>query len=80
MFHVKPPRAWLAGEGGQTLYWPNRQSPRMMWYHDHTSGLTRLNVYAGMAAPFLLRDGMPVVPKVGIEPTTFCLQSSCSPN
>lgn len=28
----------------------------MMWYHDHSLGLTRLNVYAGLAGFFPLRD------------------------
>jgi len=28
----------------------------MMWYHDHSLGLTRLNVYAGLAGFFVLRD------------------------
>ncbi len=28
----------------------------MMWYHDHALGLTRLNVYAGLAGFFVLRD------------------------
>ena len=28
----------------------------MMWYHDHALGLTRLNVYAGLAGFFPLRD------------------------
>ncbi len=32
------------GAGSGTLYWPNNQSARMMFYHDHTSGITRLNV------------------------------------
>ncbi len=42
------------GEG--TLYYTNNQSERLMWYHDHTTGITRLNVYEGLAAPFMLRD------------------------
>jgi FtsP/CotA-like multicopper oxidase with cupredoxin domain len=46
----------LAGDGAATYYYPNQQSSRMMWYHDHTYGLTRLNVYSGQAAPFLLTD------------------------
>ena len=29
-----------------------------MFYHDHSYGLTRLNVYAGMAAPYLLTDSV----------------------
>ncbi|MDC1288016.1 multicopper oxidase domain-containing protein [Gammaproteobacteria bacterium] len=28
----------------------------MLWYHDHALGLTRLNVYAGLAGFFALRD------------------------
>lgn len=28
----------------------------MMWYHDHSLGITRLNVYAGLAGFFSLRD------------------------
>ena len=27
-----------------------------LWYHDHSMGLTRLNVYAGLAAPYWIRD------------------------
>ena len=29
-----------------------------MWYHDHALGITRLNVYAGMAGFWLLRDAV----------------------
>ena len=39
-----------------TFYWPNQQSGRLMFYHDHAYGITRLNVYAGEAAGYLLRD------------------------
>lgn len=28
----------------------------MLWYHDHALGITRLNVYAGMAGFFVVRD------------------------
>lgn len=28
-----------------------------LWYHDHALGITRLNVYAGMAGFFFVRDG-----------------------
>lgn len=34
----------------------NQQESTMMWYHDHAMGLTRLNVYAGMAGVYMLRD------------------------
>jgi FtsP/CotA-like multicopper oxidase with cupredoxin domain len=42
------------GPGANTYYFPNNQSSRMLWYHDHTLGLTRLNVYSGMVAPYML--------------------------
>ncbi|HZL65511.1 MAG TPA: hypothetical protein VFD50_11290 [Thermoleophilia bacterium] len=44
------------GPGSLTFYYTNQQSARLMFYHDHAVGLTRLNVYAGEAAPYLLTD------------------------
>jgi FtsP/CotA-like multicopper oxidase with cupredoxin domain len=44
------------GDGAVTYYFPNGQSARFLWYHDHTFGATRLNVYAGMASGYLLTD------------------------
>jgi FtsP/CotA-like multicopper oxidase with cupredoxin domain len=44
------------GPGSLTFYWTNQQGGRLMFYHDHTYGLTRLNVYAGEAAGYLLVD------------------------
>ena len=29
-----------------------------LWYHDHALGLTRLNVYAGLAGFYFVRDGL----------------------
>jgi FtsP/CotA-like multicopper oxidase with cupredoxin domain len=43
-------------DGIGTLYYTNEQSARLMFYHDHAYGTTRLNVYDGMAAPYLLYD------------------------
>ncbi|HEY0722112.1 MAG TPA: multicopper oxidase domain-containing protein [Gammaproteobacteria bacterium] len=39
-----------------TYTWPNDQQAATLWYHDHAFGLTRANVYAGLAAFYLLRD------------------------
>ena len=36
--------------------YPNVQPPSTLWYHDHAMGMTRLNVYAGLAGFYLLRD------------------------
>jgi len=44
------------GAGSQTYYWTNQQSARLMFFHDHSSGITRLNVYAGEAAGYLIQD------------------------
>lgn len=57
------PEAWstfndeASPEGAQDLYtYPNCQEPATLWYHDHAMGITRLNVYAGLAGFYLLRD------------------------
>jgi spore coat protein A len=43
----------------QTVYYTNQQ-PQMpaslLWFHDHGLGATRLNVVAGLAAAYILRD------------------------
>jgi len=43
-------------DGIGTYYYTNNQSGRLLFYHDHSLGLTRLNVYAGEAAPYLIVD------------------------
>ncbi len=37
-------------------YYPNSQSARLMWYHDHAHDTTRLNAYAGVASGYIIRD------------------------
>jgi FtsP/CotA-like multicopper oxidase with cupredoxin domain len=44
------------GDGEYTFFFPNNLSGRMMFYHDHTYGLTRLNVYQGVAAGYVVID------------------------
>ena len=46
------------GPGALTFFYTNQQSARLMFYHDHAWGITRLNVYAGEAAGYLLTDAM----------------------
>jgi len=64
------PFAWFAPDGthgmsflnagalaGQAeYYYPMEQSARMLWYHDHAMGTTRINAYGGIATALLLRD------------------------
>ncbi|MEI6512251.1 MAG: multicopper oxidase domain-containing protein [bacterium] len=44
------------GPGGMTFYWTNQQSSRLMFFHDHVYGITRLNVYVGEAAGYVIQD------------------------
>ena len=58
------PEAWftqnLAETGNyfvKTNYvYDNDQEAATLWYHDHALGITRLNVYAGLAGFYLLED------------------------
>lgn len=36
----------------------NHQFGGTLWYHDHTIGITRLNVYAGLAGLYIIRDNL----------------------
>jgi spore coat protein A len=58
------PEAWFT-QGFKTMgkYWQkkryvydNDQEAATLWYHDHALGITRLNVYMGLAGFYLLRD------------------------
>jgi FtsP/CotA-like multicopper oxidase with cupredoxin domain len=44
------------GPGAMTLFYTNAQSARLMFYHDHAMGITRLNVYAGEAAGYVVTE------------------------
>jgi len=37
-------------------YYPNNQSARLVWYHDHAWGSTRTNAYAGVASGYVITD------------------------
>ncbi len=61
----------LAGNTNNDYWYPNNQSPRIMWYHDHAVGITRLNAYAGLASGYLLKDPaveLPLMNSLGIAP------------
>ena len=47
------------GPGRATFRYPNSQRPSTAWYHDHTLGMTRLNVYAGPAGFYIIRSDDP---------------------
>ncbi|HET7752911.1 MAG TPA: multicopper oxidase domain-containing protein, partial [Anaeromyxobacteraceae bacterium] len=45
------------GPGFAVFQYDNLQDATTLWYHDHTLGMTRTNVYAGPAGFYLLRGG-----------------------
>jgi spore coat protein A len=50
-----PEASLLDGQAAE-FHYPNIQRATTLWYHDHALGITRLNVMAGLAAFYLLRD------------------------
>ena len=51
----QPEYTILPGETDIYNY-PNNQDAATVWYHDHALGITRLNVYSGMAGFYLIAD------------------------
>jgi spore coat protein A len=50
------PDAWNVPGEAQLAEYPNDQSARALWYHDHAMLSTARNVYAGLAGMYLIRD------------------------
>jgi spore coat protein A, manganese oxidase len=52
------PDAGITGPGfvSTTYEYPNTQEATTLWFHDHSLGTTRLNVYSGLMAFYLIRD------------------------
>ncbi len=50
-FEIRGPQ-WVEKD----YVYSNDQPAGTLWYHDHALGITRLNVYAGMAGFYILRD------------------------
>lgn len=54
-FDGHPDDWFIAGQSREYVY-DNTQPAGTLWYHDHAMGITRLNVYAGLAGLYLVRD------------------------
>jgi len=54
-YHTEFDDEYRRGET-QTVTYPNQQPATTLWYHDHAVAMTRLNVLAGLAAYYLIRD------------------------
>lgn len=75
------PDAWYTAFGDtghayttKDYQYPNQQSPTMLWYHDHTFGITRLNILSGMAGLYIIRpkEKLPAwIPHKNYEVTLF---------
>jgi spore coat protein A, manganese oxidase len=79
------PDAWFTSDGsfrgpnyyssGATLAngaqypYPNVQEAAPLWFHDHTLGATRLNVYAGLAGAYFIYDPALALPS-NLQPLT----------
>jgi FtsP/CotA-like multicopper oxidase with cupredoxin domain len=65
-----------AAPGNSALYkYPNTQEASPIWFHDHTLGATRLNVYAGLAGAYFIED--PAIVPVG-KTTTRGTPGTCT--
>jgi len=53
------------GFPGTTFIYPTQQQAGTIWFHDHALGVTRLNVFAGMAGLYIITDPGVELPKVG---------------
>ena len=54
-FNTKYKQRWSPGTA--SFKYTNDQPATTLWYHDHTLGMTRVNVYAGPAGFWLIRGG-----------------------
>ena len=73
---------------GKAIYrYHNAQEPGTLWFHDHTLGATRTNVFAGLAGFYLIR-GPETEPKdlpsgayeieMAIQDREFDTKASCT--
>jgi spore coat protein A len=58
------PDAWFTRDfkevgpdfASRVYQYPNERGARTLFYHDHALGITRLNIYAGLAGFYIVRD------------------------
>jgi spore coat protein A len=57
VYHGAAYYAGLGGGNNSTVFrYPNSQEAASIWFHPHPLGVTRLNVYAGLAGAYLITD------------------------
>jgi len=50
------PESWVVPGKSQMCFYPAKQDAALLFYHDHTMGINRLNTYAGMQGLCIVRD------------------------
>lgn len=50
------PEDWYAPGQARRYYYPNEQEAALLWYHDHSMSMNRLNIYAGLFGLHVIRD------------------------
>jgi spore coat protein A, manganese oxidase len=50
------PEDWYVPGKSAVYHYPNKQDAAPLWYHDHAVGINRLNIYAGLAGLYFVRD------------------------
>jgi spore coat protein A len=50
------PEEWVVPGKQQRCFYPSQQDAALLFYHDHTMGINRLNIYAGMQGLLIVRD------------------------
>jgi spore coat protein A len=50
------PEQWTVPGKSALYHYPNRQDAATLFYHDHTMGINRLNIYAGLQGMYFIRD------------------------
>lgn len=66
--------AWFTANYGEkgpkwsqmTYMYPNVQHAGNLWYHDHALGLTRVNLLAGLIAPYVIKDDPAIEAKMNL--------------
>ena len=53
-----PENTFTPGDPPVSYVYPNNQQAGFLWYHDHSLGVTRLNVQMGLAGLYYLRDSV----------------------
>ena len=67
-----------AAANAATYKYPNKQEAAPIWFHDHTLGATRLNVYMGLAGANYISDPA-LIPPPGGTCAVNCLPANLQP-